>query len=86
MQLHKEGRRRLAKLMLIQGVSHRDLATAVGWRSHSYVGRFLRGQVASVTPDAAARIAFALGVGVDDLFLVKASSSPVVPVQSERVA
>lgn len=70
-------RKRLAKLMAIQDVSHRDLARMIGWKSHSYVGRILRGEIKSVDPDAAARIACVFGVGVDDLFLPKASSLTV---------
>jgi len=74
MRLHKEGRKRLQKLMLIQGVSQRDLAQAIGWSSHSYLGRILRGTVSVIDTDAAARIAHHFEVGVDDLFLVEASS------------
>ena len=72
----KEGRKRFAKLLLIQGISHRALAEQLGWASHSYVGRLVRGEVATVTPETAAKIASVLGVGIDDLFLVKTSSSP----------
>lgn len=75
MQLHKEGRKRFAKLLLIQGVSHRQMADALGWRSHSYVGRLARGEVTTVSTDAGARIAHFLSVGVDDLFVVKAHTS-----------
>lgn len=64
-------RKQLAKLMVIQGVSQRQLAEAAGWRSHSYLGRLLRGEVKSLDTEAAARIALTLGVGVDDLFLAK---------------
>jgi transcriptional regulator with XRE-family HTH domain len=58
----------LAKLMAIEGLSHRGLADAVGWRSHSYVGRLVSGRARTVTPAAAARIAEVLGVEVEDLF------------------
>lgn len=74
MRLHKEGRKRLQKLMLIQGVSQRDLAEAIGWRSHSYLGRILRGTVSTIDTDAAVRIAHHFEVGVDDLFLAESSS------------
>ena len=66
-------RKRLAKLMLIQGVSQRELAKAAGWHSHSYLGRLLRGDVKTLEVEPAARIANALGVGVDDLFMVRVS-------------
>lgn len=67
-------RRRLAKLMLIQGVSQRELAEVAGWRSHSYLGRLLRGEVKTLDADPATRIAVALGVGVDDLFVARVST------------
>lgn len=79
MQFTKLGRKLFVKMLLIQGISHRQLADALGWRSHSYVGRLARGEVSTVSPDAAARIALVLGVGVDDLFLVKTHSSDVRP-------
>lgn len=67
-------RKKLARLMVIQEVSQRELALAAGWRSHSYLGRLLRGEVKTLDTKPAARIAKRLGVGVDDLFLVKVSS------------
>ena len=66
--------RKLARLLVIQDISHRDLASALGWKSHSYVGRLCRGKVRSIDPDAALRIAHLLGVAVDDLFVIKVSS------------
>ena len=68
--------KKIAKLMVIQGVSQRQLARAVGWESHSIAGRLIRGEIRSVTPDKAALISKFLGVGVDDLFLVKSSTIP----------
>lgn len=67
-------RKKLAKLMVIQEVSQRELALAAGWRSHSYLGRLLRGEVSTLDTDPAVRIAHYLGVGTDDLFLAKTSS------------
>lgn len=64
----------IAKLMVIQGVSQRTLARKAGYRSHAYMGRILRGEVKTLDPTAAVRIAKFLGVGVDDLFLVRVSS------------
>jgi len=61
-------RKVLRKLMAIEGVSQRELAAAAGWRSHSYLGRLLRGDAESVRTDAARRIAQRLGVRVDDIF------------------
>ena len=67
-------RKQLAKLMAIQGVSNRQLAKAAGWSSHSYMNRLILGKVKSLDTDPALRIAHYLGVGVDDLFMVRMST------------
>lgn len=66
--------KRILKLMAIQDVSARTLADAVGYSSHSYITRILRGEIKTVTPDRAARIARYFGVGIDDLFVARLSS------------
>lgn len=66
--------RKLARLMVIQDISHRELAAAIGWKAHSYVGRIVRGTTRNVDPVAAAKIAHVLGVAVDDLFLTKVAT------------
>lgn len=66
--------KKIQKLMVIQDVSARQLAEAVGYASHSYVTRILRGEITTVTPDRAARIARFFGVGIDDLFVPRLSS------------
>lgn len=66
--------RKIRKLMLIQDVTQRDLAQAAGWGSHSYVARILNGEIKTVTPERAARIARHFGVGIDDLFVIRPSS------------
>jgi transcriptional regulator with XRE-family HTH domain len=58
----------LSKLMTIEGISQRELAAAAGWRSHSYLGRLLRGDAQSLESEPAQRIARRLGVDVTDLF------------------
>jgi transcriptional regulator with XRE-family HTH domain len=58
----------LRTLMVVREVSQRRLARAAGYRSHSYLGRILRGEVDSLTPEAAVRIARFLQVSVDWLF------------------
>lgn len=60
--------RRLRRLMTRQGVTQRELAAHAGWRSHTYVGRLLRGDADTVTADAAGRIAARLDVPTDSLF------------------
>lgn len=76
-------RKRLARLMLIQGVSQRQLAEAAGWRSHSYLGRLMRGDVKTLDKDAALRIAHHLHVGYDDLFVTKVSTTETHNVHPE---
>lgn len=68
-------RKRLAKLMVIQGISQRQLSEDIGWRSHSFMARLIKGTATSVSTDSACKIASRLGVGVDDLFLVKTSNA-----------
>lgn len=72
MRLHD--RKRLAKIMAIQGVSARQLSLAVGYKSHAYVTRLLRGEIHTLPSDRATRVALYLGVGVDDLFMPEGSS------------
>lgn len=66
--------KRIRKLMAIQEVSARTLAEEIGYSSHSYVNRILRGEINTVTPERAARIARYFGVGIDDLFVARLSS------------
>lgn len=66
--------KRLAKLMVIQGISQRQLAEDIGWKSHTFVARLLKGDVKSLSPEPAIKIALRLGVGIDDLFLAKTSN------------
>lgn len=67
--------RQLQKLLVIQAdKSARDLSKACGDRSHTYVQRILRGEVTTVTPERAARIARYFEVGVDDLFVARLST------------
>lgn len=66
--------KRIEKLLVIQGASRRDLATAAGWRSHSIVNRLIDGKVKTVTPERAARIARFFQVGIDDLFVARLST------------
>ncbi len=68
-------RKKLAKLMVIQDVSQRELAKAAGWRSHSYLGRLLRGEATTLEPEPAVRIARYFGVGIDELFVARTSSA-----------
>lgn len=77
-------RKQLAKLMVIQNVSQRDLAKAAGWKTHSYLGRLMRGEVTTLEPEPALRIAKFLGVGVDDLFLTRVSGAAGQSARTKR--
>lgn len=66
--------KKIRKLMTIQEVSARTLAEEVGYSSHSYITRILRGEIKTVTPERAARIARYFGVGIDDLFVPRLST------------
>jgi transcriptional regulator with XRE-family HTH domain len=65
----------LRTLMVVRQVSQRRLARAAGYRSHAYMGRILRGEVDTLEPEAALRIARFLQVGVDFLFVPRVSSA-----------
>lgn len=67
-------RKRLARLIEIQEVSKRSVATAAGWKSHTYLLRLLSGEARTVEPEHAVKIATFLGVDVADLFTPKVSS------------
>ena len=79
----------LSKLMTIEGVSQRELAAAAGWRSHSYLGRLLRGDARSLEQEPARRIARRLGVtgqrSVPVLTLGAACECSEAPVEERRV-
>lgn len=68
-------RKKLARLMIVQGVSQRELARAAGWKSHSYVARLIKGEAKTLETTPALRIAHFLQVGVEDLFLTKVADS-----------
>ncbi len=66
-------RKRLLALMVVHDVTQRRLASAAGYSSHAYLGRLLRGEVDTLEPEAAMRIAHYLGVDVVDLFAPRLS-------------
>src|SRR6188472_2377936 len=71
MRLHN--RKGLRTLMVVHDVSQRQLARAAGYRSHAYMGRLLRGEVDTLEPAAALRIARFLQVETDFLFVSRPS-------------
>ncbi len=64
----------LKALMVVQDVSQRRLARAAGYKSHAYMGRLLRGEVDTLEPVAALRIARFLQVDPDFLFTDRPST------------
>ncbi len=79
-------RKMLQRLMIVQGVSNRGLAKVAGWKSHSYMNRLVNGEVKTLEPEPALRIAKFLGVGVEDLFLTQVSDFPEHAVPHRRTA
>lgn len=77
---------RLARLMAKNKITQRQLAEAVGWKSHGHVGNLIRGSKDSVTPASAILIAEKLGVRTEDLFVPRVSKKAVAHVRSRRVA
>lgn len=80
--------KKIRKLMVIQSVTYRELAAAVYGEgsTHAYVGRILRGEVTTIKPEHALRIAEYLGVGVDDLFVTRLSTDTAQTVKRRRAA
>jgi transcriptional regulator with XRE-family HTH domain len=79
-------RKRLLKLMALNDVSQRQLALAAGYRSHAYMGRLMRGEVDTLEPEAAMRIARFFGVGIDDLFVARLSTDTAQNAQLRRAS
>lgn len=63
----------LAELMDAKGLSARALAKEADWGSHTYLQRLLRGEVKTLKAEPAARIAYALQVPFNLLFVARAS-------------
>jgi transcriptional regulator with XRE-family HTH domain len=79
-------RKRLLKLMVLNDTSQRELAKVAGYKSHAYLGRLLRGEVTTLDPDAALRIAHHFRVPVEDLFLTRVTMKSGQPAQSKGTA
>lgn len=84
--MHLIDRKRLARLMVIQGVSGRALAKAAGWESHTYLQRLLKGQENTLAPEPAVKIATYLGVDVADLFVPRVSTGSTHLGQQRRTS
>lgn len=62
-------------------ITARQMAKDMGWKSHTYMNRILTGEVRTVKPDAAVKIAWLLGVPVDVIFMTRASGNAVQSVR-----
>ncbi len=74
----------LRTLMVVRAVSQRRLASAAGYRSHAYMGRLLRGEVDTLEPTAALRIARFLQVDASFLFAPRPSTDAEHPAHRHR--
>lgn len=70
---------------MLRGMTHRQLASAVGWQSHGMVSQLLGGNRTSVSAESAVMISKVLGIPLHDLFLTESSSDPQ-RAPRERVA
>lgn len=76
----------LKALMEQRGYTTRELSTLAGWKSHTYLQRLIRGEKTSLKTEPAARIAVALEVPFDLLFVTKVSNGVDRSVRSGRAA
>ena len=67
----------LKSAMRRKNLSNRELARLIGWKSHSYMNKIVKGEVDTMKTDSALRMAFVLDMGVDDLFLIEGSMNHV---------
>lgn len=78
--------KKIVTLMVIRGINQRDLAAIAGWSSHSYLGRILRGEIKSIQPDPALRIAEYFKVPLNDLFVTRLSSDTAHSSKRQKAA
>lgn len=68
--------KKLRSLIVIQERTHREIAQAAGWKSHSYVSRLLRGEVNTLAVEPAVAIARLLGCPLEELFTTRLTTNP----------
>ena len=76
--------KKLMSILIVQEISQRELARAAGWKSHSYMGRLLRGEAKTLDAEAAVRIAHRLGLPLEHLFLTVVSEKTGSDVRSSE--
>lgn len=67
----------LGRMIKVKKYSQRQFADMMGWKSHTYLQRLVRGKVRSVTPETAALMSHYLEVPMDVLFVTKVSANTV---------
>lgn len=65
----------LGRTIKVKKHSLRGFADKMGWKSHTYLQRLIRGEVRSVTPETAALMCHYLEVPLDLLFETKVSTN-----------
>lgn len=66
---------RLVDLMKKHGTTQRQLAQAIGLKSHGYISALVRGQYKNLRAEPALKLAYILDVPIDYLFLTKADEN-----------
>ena len=63
----------LRRLLESKQMTARQLSRDMGWKSHSYLNRILSGEIRTVKPEAAVKLAYLLQVPVDLIFVPRVS-------------
>lgn len=74
----------LGAMIKAKKFTRRGFADKLGWKSHTYLQRLIRGEVRSVTPDTAALISHFLDLDIDVLFDTKVSTIRGLDVDANR--
>ena len=86
MELSPEGRDRLKAAARALHLTHRDLAGIAGYRTHTHIGKLLRGKKKGLEPKAAIRIARHFNVPVEHFFLLRTSDDARRVVEQNTAA
>lgn len=72
------------RVVAAAGLTHREIADACGWKSHTIVGRIVRGELRTVEPRKARLFEEALKVPNGYLFATKVTRKSGRPASSKR--
>lgn len=84
MYLPPENRKKLKKVIAIEGSTYRKVAAAAGWNGPSMVAHLVSGRRNSVKDQVALKIAKHLDVDVNDLFVTKLSHDDAQPAPAAK--